>query len=421
MAAFGIEEELNDNLDRMEDKSIVPYFKADRQDEELLATINGYKWKVTYFSRQVNEDNLITQYDETLDPLLQDFVRINDFIINVESALTVAPAADMDGSGIIDINIIPNPNDLFLAKSPDGKLIYYAITGISKLNYNNENLFRVTYKLQSQVVDVNDQLYTTLMSSTTEELFYNEDYRNSNTKPLFNEKEQVEREAVTRDITKLTNFWFKTNINLENHRYVAYKDLNSVQTVHEPFIEAFLFEVFGRSNFPSNTRFVNTPVLEDTILTLLLRNDVDKDIIAKELLLKDSATFGTNPHLNTLLYSGVDYIVDVSLTPFEFIPPDDRVIDDFYPYVNCKTYLFREKFYSKLLDPLLTIELTVFETLILAIINNAVLDYAIIKDLIDKSFKLPKKEAFYFQPILIHILKYYMTTFTTSFPSKRRS
>ena len=416
MAIFGLNDEIQETVIAKEDKSLVPAYESERIDERLVSTISGFSWIVTYFHRNVIDINLVTQFDPNLDPTIQDYIRVDELEIKVDTPIN-SGTNELEGSGVLDIDFIPNPNDLFITKLPDGRSIAYVIKSVERFNYNKDNLFNISYSLYKEITDIKDEFMSSLIKSTTEELIYNKDYRLNNTKPLFTKKEVKDREDLYNKINILLTDWTNEYIKPDTKFYMGYRNKDN-ELIFDPHIEDFIRDTIGLNNIPNKIELAGVENTTINILTCLVDDKIPKNRIMRYVTYVKSSKFGTNPYLFPLYYTGINKIITVTQIEDDTVQSVDDVINEYYPKVDNVNYIFRNRVYDFIFNLQSDGEfetLTKFEQLFITTINGNTIDKKDIDEVYEYIFKLPLVEKFYFEPILTYIIKYYITTFTVAF------
>jgi len=411
MPIFGLNEEIELNLEEKQDQSLVPMFDSERTNEELRSYIAGYKWEVTYFHRNVNEDAFVTQYDPNIDPALQEYTRIDNFVINVETPLDSGIG---EGSGIIDLGTVPNPNDIFIAKMMDGKPVMFAIRGITKPDYNNEKVFKVDYINIGEITSNDDPYLVTLLKSTVNDYTYNKKYRVTKTQPLLTRKEVSDKKTLFKVIDDLVTYWSNKFITKDTNFYLAYKD--GERTVYDPQMETFIRTTIGINNLSDRIETVEIPDKKISILDLFINENIGKGRVNKYTNFMDTSDRSNNPYLFSLDYIQVDDIIDVAKYP-QFEEVNDT-INSIFPKIEAESYIFRKSVYEALLTPemmLNNVTFTKYEQLVIATMNGDTIKKETILEIYDNIFNIPDEEQFYYIPILIYIARYYINTFTVKF------
>jgi len=411
MPIFGISEEVNLNVEEKQNKSIVPMFETERTNEEIRAYIAGYKWEVTYFHRNIDENTYVTEYDPELSPALQSYNRIDNFIINVETPLDSELSS---GSGIVDLNEAVNPNDLFIAKIADGKSVIFVITNVRKVDYNNDKVYNVDYEVYGEITGLDDPQLTTLLNSTANEFVFNKDYRKTKTQPLYTKTEVKDKRELYKVMEDLISEWSRKFINQDTNFFMCYKD--ELSLVYDPQLETFIRDTIGLNNISNRIETVEVVDVKISILDLLVKQDIGRGRVHKYTSELDRTDVSNNPHLFTIDYIQVDDIIDVSRDAV--YEETNNIINQYFPELETEHYIFRKQVYDIIFNPTLPLEygdLTMFEQLLIATMSGGTIDRAMIDTLYEKIFDIGDKEQYYFMPILTYIIKYYLSTFTIEF------
>jgi len=417
MSIYGLNTDIKSTIKIKEDNSIVPLYDSDRTNKELLTILPGIKWKVTYFHRQVDANTLITQYDPNLDLSIQNFIRVNDFIIHVDSALPNGIPDNLVGSGIIDIDFVPNPNDVFLMKLPDGRIGMFTITSISRINYNEETLYKIEYILYTGFNDLEDPIYKVLLNSVGEEFYYNEKFRLSDVYPLYTKDEFINRKLYLEYIDDLLKNWNISFITKDTNFYMGY--ILDTDKVYDPYIERFITSVIGVTNLDNTVELLELENNDLTVLDYTLETANIKSNIIKYKDIVSSSILGGNPYLTGIIFSGsFSKVVSVTSIDDSTILIDDSILNIHFPKVNSKNYIFRDYVYRVINGENInnvTDNLTTFERVYLYMVTNNTVSKEDIRLVYENIYDLPDEEKFYFIPIFIYILKYYLITFTVKF------
>ena len=416
MAIYGlntIKEETQAIVEEKEDRSLVPTFQSDRVNEEVRSFIGGYKWDVTYFHRVIDNMDQVTEYDFNLDPTLQDYVRIDNLRLTLDSPLPAGIGDDLKGTAYIDVDIIPNPNDLFIAKLMDGKAVIFVIESVTRVNYNNDNLFRIDFALYGEYDSVDDNLISKLLDSTTEELVYNPDYRRKHDEPLYTKEDYLERNEGYKRINKLINLWRNSFIKPSNQYFIGYRDDNN-QFIYDPQMSEFIKDIIGYTNISVDIEEPNIIDREYSLLDYLVNPEIPKGDVLEFCKIERPKIVTINPYINNIPYSIVAKVV--KLSPDEIKYEDLGIVNEIFPKVPKGRYIFRKEIYDVFYEEEIeTNNLTVFEKQFLAMITNNVMDANMLKEIYDNIKWLDTTEQFYFIPIVIAMIKYYITTFTVEF------
>ena len=423
MAIYGINEEINSNITRKESDSLVPHYETDATETNLVATVSGQSWKVTFFHRITPNNMDITTYDPNLDITLYDYNRIDDFIIKLDSPVPTGTPDNMDGSGIIDTSFRPNVADVFLAKIPDGRTVIYAISAVKRINYNNNYLYRIEFKAHTIISDPNDPILNKLIKATTNHLVYNEKFRLTHDKPLYGKDEYKIREQYLSYIDALLKLWADRYILTENKYFISfkYKDMNEPKIsyrVFDPYIERFVKHIIGINNLPNDLELMSLEDNNVTILDALLNNNVIFKDIKQYYVLKNLGQFTNNPYLFPIQYTGINKLISVTNIDDDTIDSKNAVVNDLFPKLDNKFYIFRQYIYLVLGGDSIeqySDNLTLFEIMVLKMMDSSPLNHDDIMTIYKNIILLDEKEMFYFIPIFIYMLRYSLEVFTVEF------
>ena len=417
MAIYGIKKEISSNITKKEETSIVPHYESDAVDTSLVATVAGQRWPVTYFHRIVPDNMEVTPFDSNLDITLQDYNRIEDFIIKVDSAIPVGTPDGMSGSGIIDTNFIPNPNDLFLVKSPDGRIFIYVVTSIKRINYNDSYLFEIEYQIQTEITNPSDPILTSLIKSTTNELVYNEDFRVTNDKPLYGKAEFEVRKTYLSYIESLLQVWSDRFIKANNKYFMSYSN-DGKAYVFDPYMEKFIKNIIGLNNLPNELEIMSMEDDSISILDTFLKNNIVFKAIKQYTIMNTTSSYGNNPYLFTINYTGINKILGLTKIEDDTKSSSNEIIDEIFPKLDNKFYIFREYIYLVLGGTDISLfkdNLTLFEKMVLTLLTGNILSHDDILTIYKNITNLDDAEMFYFMPIFIYMLKYTLEVHTVEF------
>lgn len=406
---------VSEQIQNKEDTSIVPYFESERSKTILLSALPGLKWSVTYFNREVNDNTLLTEFDATLDITLHSFNRVNNFIIHVEQALPSSITNDITGNGIIDCGFKPTFNDIFLTKTPDGRVLLFEITSVSRVSYNSNNIFNIDYKVRSILDSINDEVLTSLTNSTNNVFYYNKNFRLDNTPDMYSSNDVDTRKIFTDRISKLEDTWCKIAINDKTNYVIGYRNTNGV-LVYDCALKSFVYDTIGVTKLTHMLEEINIPKTSFSILDFIKNPDIGIETIYRYKTFLSSSSYGKRPILNPMTRNGIGYSVNLTnILPVDIEAQD--ILNSVYPKIDNKNYIFRDVVYSILEDSeyVPEVTLTTFENVILDMCNGNILSVTDINTLYTELFKLPDIEMFYYMPILSYIIKYYLLTFTVEF------
>jgi len=420
-------EELKNNK-REEEKTIVPLFDSDRADELMLPNLSGYNWDVTYFHREVDDYTTVDEFDPELDITLQNYTRIENFRLILESPIPTGIPDNFAAEAIVDCDFTPTPNDLFLTKELDGRIFLYVVKEVDRVTYNNEKLFKISFSIYAEIDDVNDPLLQTLLKSVTQTLYYNPEYRLTSTKPLYTEDELNIQKEFSGYKVKLLSYYKDTFFNnLERTLLIPVKNDLDNYLIYDSYLVNFIDKLVGISVFDNDIFIPNLELKGKSILDYLLRLDNDTTFIERYLNLKTPMNFTYSIDVYPLIGLGCDYIVDLSGFPVDSLNNEifksylydlDTSIKTLFTPIDRSNYIFRDVIYTVLFGETidtLTTNLSLMDKIILNIITKNTIEKDDVVKLYKNIIYLPLLEQAYYIPILIYIFDYYLKMYTIPF------
>lgn len=396
-------------ITEQENKSIMPHIQSERVNTSMLTVLPGSKWHITYFKRVVDDNSLEIQYDPAQDISTMDFLRINNMVIYVDSALPTTESTDVTGSGIIDASFTPNPNDIIISKTPIGRIIMLTVTSVATVNYNSTDIYKIGYKIFKIVNDITDEVYTKLLKATSSIVRYNEEHRINHQPAITDEEEAVKRKKLVEHIERNLSLWDKTFIKADTGYNISYIENNKI--IYDNYLANFLFTFIGKTVISNNVILVPYEDKTYSIFDYLLGN-VSIEVVNKYLTLIAPENLGKYKSI-ILKYLDIDYFIVLNNDNIELSNEDtDNIL---FPPLGKDTYILRDVMYEILKGKTPDTTLTKFELVLLDVINKNVMDINGVLELNEALSTLSKKEMFYYIPLMNYITKHYLVTFSVKF------
>lgn len=181
----------------------------------------------------------------------------------------------------------------------------------------------------------------------------------------------------------------------------------------------FIRKSIGFSYFRNAPERVNIKDPNFTLLDYLLDLKLPKLSISENVKINPkgdkSNVINVSPYLDNTIFTTIDLIVDT--TDDDVTYKDNGEINDLFPYIPDGKYIFRKEIYDivKREESVDIKDLTKYEKVFLYFINREPIEYQELVDLYENLHTLPTKELFYFVPVLISMLNWYVTTFSVPF------
>lgn len=417
MAIFGINNEtVEETIEQSEELRESPIYDSETPLNDVIKQISGYKWVVDYYNANTGIDDYQSLFDNLLDEAVVEYTKIKDLVLYLESPLDNTIISEVEGSAIININIIPKNGDVIVAKLPDKRFGIFILTSITRKTYNVKNIYEIGFKLYAIASSKYDPLYRKLESRVSTTLYYNRDYLLEADKPLYTETDVKEKEYLTRMfngiLTKIKTEYITPNAK-KTYSFYHSKDLRYYFDSH---LEDFLLHV---------TRLPEMNIIgirDKTTLTFMdmLIDDVDANLISMWMTSKSAYDYGSpNPymyHTRSLILGKV--ITPTSIENDEPVFTVDKRTDGIIPTLSSTSYVFQKGIYEILTGvlPISGADLTLLELLFLKTVNNETFTFEQIKFLSEYVLKLDYGCYFYyFAPLTLYLIRYYIKSKITQY------
>jgi len=398
---------------------------SDETVEEIAQYISGSPWRVTYYAQVTALDDEITTLDVNSSDTLSQYTKINDLVITVDNPLSQDKATNLTGGAYVNAGIIPNQGDLLYATLIGGRPALLVVTEVEKNNYNLMRIYHIRYKVY-MYIDSDPAFKVALENKVIKTYFYNDNHVNDNNGPLLLKKDFNTKINLRSYERLLINEFFEYNYNKEYNLLVN----KSYQTkVADISLQYFIMSIVNTSD---SDIIRNMMRIDNTYNTYNSNKNIWDAILTRdESLLSycdkfygttSSSTIYNDPHLRTILYTGIKHLIFTSPDKVKFFSiyndedepkdniepsPDDTTepIDptlSLLPDINSSGYyVFSKAFYDK--D---TTQMSIIERLTYFYITktNAIESDLLIKLVNDRN-NWSNREKYYYLPILIILIK----------------
>jgi hypothetical protein len=406
----------------------------------LLTHVEGSSWTVDYYSQVVARDSALSGQNLDRDAAYQQYKKIVSFELKVTSPLTqnqdtATKAITVNGqANVYPCGVIPNEGDMFEADIGDGRSGVFRITSCEQRSIYQGSGWIVDYVL----IDYSTpERSADFKEKTVEELIYVKDFLTYGQNPLIASNEyynlqrlnQLYDEGVQEYFRRFMSNEYRTLV-LPGQRYAIY----------DPFITKALLSVFS-GEASTHVKFVRElNVSDDDVLkeptfwdTLLARKPSRLRETATQMGLVTTASFSRNPMMNSLRYSGMQYIVyptnpdrsedDIramrqkALSDWEIngTRPLSNALEDLIPITELDglpqkdvvpinfistSYVFSPAFYNRY-----SVGQSALEIQTNRYLNNQALDTAALLRMMDTYSAWPVLDQFYQLPVLLILIR----------------
>jgi len=384
MAIIGGNNNINNKVSK--NTSYIDSTNVDLND--IIKEIDGAEAICTVFAQVKSIDDLSVGFDPVEDIYLNQYNKIENVKINLDSIPEATPDVEtITLTAILDIGRIIYKGDLLEYDMLGGKVGIFVVTEVKKKSYNNHTVFSIECKLDFFKTDEND-LYEKLLKRVVETLHYNEDYS-------FNKKNQVvdsktrqnmiERKLLLPELSAYYIRMFRDN----NNDGLITIDIDGIK-IYDPNPVNFLRVVHGIETNTTYLAIETVPnvydaiIKHDTTILSTVKNRCDLGPAGREHIYLD--------------YDKLLRLTDKEKDIVSFkLDTDSEYIKGFNKDSN--TYIFSKEFYQNG-------TCTGFEKELLKYINR---DSIIMDEIIEKHIKhfreLTLLEQFYIIPIYILLLR----------------
>lgn len=159
--------------------------------ENLLEHVEGSSWVVRYYSQVLNLDSATSGQQQSLSGVNQQYTRIADMELKVNSALSYSqdPSTKQSivtGSATVYPFIIPNAGDMFVADLGNGQEAVLEITRSERKSVFRRTVHQIEYKVVDYSVPTR---IADLEQKTVRRLVYDRDFHTLGQNPLLFEEE----------------------------------------------------------------------------------------------------------------------------------------------------------------------------------------------------------------------------------------
>jgi len=422
MGIFAVNEIVDDILKTQEEDKVTEVksttlLNTEIGVEEIVQQISGYRWTVDYYNIIADQEDLSTDVDTSLDLGVNEYKKIKNLIIYVDSPLPNEIPEDITGNGTITVNIVPKYGDVIAAKLADGRITLFTLTAVNRKTYNIYSVYDIEYRLYKIINRSDDVDFQTLEAKVVEVLYYNPNYLMDNTKPLLTDKEITDLRKIKSVIANLIRYYNSKFITMSAHYQMS---VNSTVANYEndiyydPYLEWFYLNLLGMENLPEKFNYIGLKKdYEYSFLDMILLSDLDSFLIKEYLTLQYEES--PNIFLNPLIYRTNKMF---KLTDDEEVANNtlDIVLnrgieDEVVCGLHTHTYLFSPDFYSVLKNTktLDEVNISLIEQLVLKLINDEPIEITDIDLVKSRVLTDVWEKQFFFLPIVISLYLYYVS------------
>lgn len=283
----------------------------------LLTYIEGASWTVTYYSQVLGKDNDIRSQDIELSGVYQQYTEINAMELKVTSTLsttqdTTTNRMMVSGSANVYPFIIPNVGDMFAADVGDGREGVFRITNSEKKSVLKESIYFIEYNL-IYYSDSDKLRRDDLRAKSINSYFYIKDFLLHGQDPLLVKDDYGAYQELESLYSEIIQNYFKWFFNNEYKTIVI---PGQSKVIYDHYLVEALLAILNTRDAPQLLHVRKLNVDDDKYLKqpqlweALVNRDLSLlDLSNKTMGLVNAKCFNSNPMLNGVFYSGVNYVV----------------------------------------------------------------------------------------------------------------
>lgn len=230
----------------------VTKYADDKNDIKSITSLEGSSWDCCYYQQNLREHDMSRPFDSGLDPSVQQYTRINDFII-LQQGKPTHSSSDTDntitisGTAICYPGIVPNVNDHFVANLVGVGLGLFIVVSSKRYTYRRETTYEIEYELFREL---NNAIQLELDRRVTTEVYFDRD-----SKAITDVSSGV-KALKSVNMSKIITLMYQKFFDKETNTFL-YPDTTN-QRIYDPFYVEFITQLLPatlRGNKPRPTLY----------------------------------------------------------------------------------------------------------------------------------------------------------------------
>lgn len=258
-----------------EELQISTIYNNDVKLNRIVNYISGMKWSVTYFSQLLDVGETTRTPDKNIPVTSQQYRRINNFQIVLNSGLDQDAPDNISGNAVINMGISPLKDDVFIATLTGGRQAVFIITLVEMKKYNLHRVFDVEFKL-FKFLDDDVDLYNMLLLKTVKELEFNRNHLTENTTPILEVKDIEDRRVLKSKLNEIIKHYLINFVHSKSN--VLSLPVTSNSTYTDSMLNDFLLDIIETDDFPEFLRLNRFDIKDEkihyTIWDALIKRDI---------------------------------------------------------------------------------------------------------------------------------------------------
>jgi len=368
----------------------------------VIGFLDGTPWECTFYHQWLGEDDHVSNSQDTYDPTLKQYVKVNKFELRVTSALsnsidTVLNTSTITGAANVYPFITPIVGDVFVAVVQDSIYGLFEITKVDRLSLYKESAWAVEYTLISYVLE---NTHAELDIFVIAELIFRVENIEYNSNPLYSKSEHDLLITAKERIKYLIEYYHSQFFQTLLQTFVVPYELELSRKLYDPYLVAF----WNRTIEPLSSVGYEIPIEYDTsyfknnYLFYTVWDAIEQQNIAKLLtVVKYLNVFSVNNF--DALYQRhnvrLSQITDVLYPNLTLGKPEYNLLEEETQFFLASTYMFSREFYTQ------TNVTIPIELLVTKLLKKQPINFDEIKRIDDTILSLPPLVQFYHIPLIL--------------------
>lgn len=284
----------------------------------LQAQVSGYNFTINYYQQILNKDSVVRSQDIGDSSLFQQYRKINNLEIKVNSPNTSDQSDDdkvfvTRGSAVVHNGVIPNEGDMFTAPLGDGRLAVYNVTRSQRLSIMADSVYQIEYSL-SYFKEAEPEKFKQLEEKVNVSVYYVKSYLTYNKSPLLIESDYNTLLELRKALGELSNnmmLWFFSN------EFKAILVPGQTSAILDIYIQEFFKLLLSPLDHQARVQYFQPINIQDDnyirypqLYEALLHRDINRLKIGNDRMgAASTRTFHIDPMMENIRYTGIDYLV----------------------------------------------------------------------------------------------------------------
>lgn len=209
----------------------------------------GYPMTVDFYSQILGTNNDVREVDPAQSGVYQQYSKINNLDIRVDSPLEMQYDDDsglsaITGSAYIYPDIVPNTYDYFTTRTTRGKLSLFRITTVTRKSMNRDSLHQVQYQMVGYVDTPGNaqDAFKSLVDKVSRQYYFHGDRLIEGKSPLLKPQEHEYVEQLHKNYASIVAYYCNSFYN-DNYQTLVVPGQPS--TVYDKFLVDFLLKIMS--------------------------------------------------------------------------------------------------------------------------------------------------------------------------------